>query len=119
MVYIVRTVWHPYTLCLLGLYAKGAFTFSQYVGQVFVPEAYFLSNNVWIFSTKYGIKFIGDGPSMNEARKNPGCGIFNSEEHGGRPVIVVAGEYSTTSEYWDFTVLGSKWQLCSKSLLCS
>ena len=68
---------------------------------------------MWIFSGKEEMKFIGEGPSLNIARTGAACGIFISKEHSGRPVIVVTGYYRTKSEYWDFTVVGSKWQLCS------
>merc|ERR1712025_971385 len=37
----------------------------------------------------------------------------------GRPLLVVAGSDGRdgdSSEYWDFTLPGSQWQLCSKDL---
>ena len=47
------------------------------------------------------------------------CGIFYSDRHDGRPVIVTVGSYKGSgqrkSEYWDFTRPGSKWTLSSKS----
>ena len=74
-------------------------------------------SNVWLFNAKEGMKFIGHGPDMIYARNYHGCGVFNSKEHGGRPVIVTAGgsgNGSSTSEFWDFSHLGSRWQNCSK-----
>ena len=46
---------------------------------------------VWTFSGNEDLKHTGDGPSLNEARSNHACSIFNSEAHDDRPVIVVAG----------------------------
>ena len=63
------------------------------------------------------MKFIGQGPDMIHPRYFYGCGVFNSKEHGGRPVIVTAGGLgsgSSTSEFWDISHSGSKWQNCSK-----
>ena len=67
---------------------------------------------------KEDITRIGKGPDMTTDRRRHGCGVFHSSQHGGRPILVIAGgegSASTTSEYWDFTVPGSKWQLSSKS----
>ena len=74
----------------------------------------------WIFSVREGMKYIGDGPYMNYGRRSHGCGIYQSANHDGRPLLVVAGSYccgdaGITSEYWDFTVPGSKWTLTCKS----
>ena len=69
-----------------------------------------------IIDVSEGMKFIGNGPSMNKARNDFSCGVFNSNKHNGRPVIVVAAFHSETSEFWDFTVLGSKWEMCSQGL---
>ena len=57
---------------------------------------------------------------MNYARGHHGCGIFYSDVHEGRPLLVVAGGFThgdgeDKSEYLDFTVPRSQWQLCSKS----
>ena len=74
-------------------------------------------SNVWLFNAKEGMKFIGQGPDMIHPRSHHGCGVFNSKEHGGRPVIVTAGGHgsgSSTSEFWDFSHPGSRWQNCSK-----
>ena len=69
-----------------------------------------------------GMKYIGDGPRMKKSRSFHACGIFNSEEHEGRPLIVVAGSFNgsadRTSEYWDFTLSDSEWELCSKFFVC-
>ena len=60
------------------------------------------------------------GPKLNEAREKFACGMFHSDKHNGRPLIVVAGHGligkvpSKSSEYWDFTSKGSKWTFCSK-----
>ena len=57
------------------------------------------------------MKLIGQGPDMIHPRSHHGCGVFNSKEHGGRPVIVTAGSRtgsgSSTSEFWDFSHPGS------------
>ena len=79
----------------------------------------------WIFRVKEKIEFLQYGPELNEPRGNFACGVFNSDEHNGRPVIVVAGfgmdpnNFVKTSEYWDFTSSGSKWVYCSKYLFSS
>ena len=57
---------------------------------------------------------------MKKKRGYHGCGIVHSIHHGSRPLLVVAGSASyetgaTSSEFWDFTLAGSTWQLCSKS----
>ena len=65
-----------------------------------------------IFDSKKGIEYFGNGPSMNYARFGHGCAIFHSQMHNYNPVIVVAGgDDSKSSEFWDFTVQGSKWEL--------
>ena len=60
---------------------------------------------------------IGIGPDMTNDREGHSCGIFYSSQHGGRPILVIAGgsQSATTSEHWDFTVPDSKWQKSSKS----
>ena len=76
-----------------------------------------------IFSVKEETKFLQYGPGFNERRVSLACGVFNSDEHNGRPLIVVAGwdmkDKSKTSEYWDFTSSGSKWVFCSEYLCYS
>ena len=76
------------------------------------------TSNVWQFES--GDNFAkADGPEMKNTRAEHGCGIVHSIHHGSRPLLVVAGSGLGTgtknSEYWDFTVPGSTWQLCSKS----
>ena len=72
-------------------------------------------STVWIF--KEGMKYVGDGPMMTFARSYHACGIYHSSIHDGNPIIVISGGYGSedTSEFWDFTVPGSKWILTSKS----
>merc|ERR1712019_99654 len=57
---------------------------------------------------------------MLKTREDHSCGIFHSHAHSGRAVIVTAGSrYGTGSsncEFWDFTVQGTTWQLCSQNL---
>ena len=52
---------------------------------------------------------------MNHERAFHGCGIYHSNVHLGRPVIVTGGSHygkgRKSSEIWDFTVPGSQWQL--------
>ena len=78
------------------------------------------TSNVWQFDS--GNNFANaDGPEMKNTRSWHGCGIVHSIHHGSRPLLVVAGSYLGTrpknSEFWDFTVPGSTWQLCSKFML--
>ena len=79
-----------------------------------------IQNKVWIYSVNEEIKFLQYGAELNIARFDVACGLFKSDKHDGRPLIVVAGygfhgeEGSKTSEYWDFTSSGSKWTFCSK-----
>ena len=72
-------------------------------------------STVWIF--KEGMKYVGDGPMMTFARYDHACGIYHSSAHDGNPIIVISGGLGSrdTSEFWDFTVPGSKWILTSKS----
>ena len=76
------------------------------------------TSNVWQFNPANNFA-KADGPEMKKTRLDHGCGIVHSIHHGSRPLLVVAGSDSGTgaknSEYWDFTVPGSTWQLCSKS----
>ena len=79
------------------------------------------TSNVWQFDA--GDNFAkADGPEMKKKRAAHGCGIVHSIHHGSRPLLVVAGSDTyggatgaKNSEYWDFTLAGSTWQLCSKS----
>ena len=59
------------------------------------------------------------GPTYNLKRQYAGCGIVKSDQHGGRPLLVVAGgngdsASKKTSEYLDFTLDGPTWKLLSK-----
>ena len=77
------------------------------------------TSNVWQFNPANNFA-KADGPEMNKKRDWHGCGIVHSIHHGSRPLLVVAGSGSSgtgakNSEFWDFTVPGSTWQLCSKS----
>ena len=75
------------------------------------------------FGPRNEISQIGNGPNLNYGRNLHACGIFVSNEHGGRPLLVVAGSgnfgpdgsrSSRTTEYWDFSIPGTKWELSSK-----
>ena len=68
-------------------------------------------STVWKLRDKY--KFILNGTSqMNNGRSGHQCGIFRSNQHGGRPLLVASGV--STCEFFDFTKPNSVWQLCSK-----
>jgi len=61
------------------------------------------------------------GPTYNLKRQYAGCGIVKSDQHGGRPLLVVAGgngdsASKKTSEYLDFTLEGPTWKLLSREL---
>ena len=76
--------------------------------------------NALVCSSNDHITYTQHGPDMNNPRGDHACGIFQSPQHLGRPILVIAGGHSgphviTNSEYWDFTVPDSKWQQCSKS----
>ena len=79
-------------------------------------EGFLFKEGVWIFKESM---YIGDGPSMNFVRISHACGLYQSSIHDGNPMIVVAGSLGgsgrKTSEFWDFTVPGSKWTITSKS----
>ena len=79
------------------------------------------TSNVWQFNPANNFA-KADGAAMKKKRYGHGCGIVHSIHHGSRPLLVVAGSDvyggatgGKTSEYWDFTLAGSTWQLCSKS----
>jgi hypothetical protein len=74
------------------------------------------TSNVWMFVEKEKVKYIGDGPDLKHKRAAHGCAIFISSQHSGRPLLVVAGGNTggldaKTSEYWDFSMPNTKWQL--------
>ena len=85
-------------------------------------ENYRANSNVWQFNPANNFA-KADGAIMKKTRWGHGCGIVHSIHHGSRPLLVVAGSgigrgatgATKTSEYWDFTLAGSTWQLCSKS----
>ena len=92
---------------------------AQNDGMIFLIQGY--SGKLWIFRKAYNeIKLIGEGPRINNGRVRHACSIFQSSQHGGRPVLVVAGGYSSGagdvkfSEFWDFTVPSSKWEQSSE-----
>ena len=93
---------------------------AEYQGQIFSTGGWDgrqYSSTVWMFNN-YVEFTLTNKPEMNYARYYHACGIFNSSLHGGRPLLVVAGgltEGKHNSEYLDFTVSGSQWQICSKS----
>jgi len=76
------------------------------------------TSDVWSFNNH--VEFtLTNKPSMKHARHHHACGIVHSIQHEDRPLLVVAGGYGNgidKSEYWDFTLPGSQWQLCSKDL---
>ena len=90
----------------------------QYKGTIILTGGNGGKRSIDIYrQVKEKIEEIGNGPDTTNDRWSHGCGIFHSSQHGGRPILVIAGGFSsaTTSEHWDFTVPDSKWQLSSKS----
>merc|ERR1719225_2234673 len=73
--------------------------------------------SVWQFDASNDFSQT-DAKSMNHEREFHACGIFQSPAHSGRPVIVAAGSLygdgMDSSEFWDYTQTGSKWQLTEK-----
>jgi len=54
---------------------------------------------------------------MNFGRLNFGCGIFQSTQHQGRPILVVSpGGDIFSSEFLDLTLPGSEWVLSSQDI---
>ena len=51
---------------------------------------------------------------LRYARHSHACTVFNSALHGGRPLAIVAGGYSShggkKAEIWDFTKDSTSWQ---------
>ena len=74
------------------------------------------TSTVWMFDAHNNFS-LTVGPSMKHTRNHHACGIFQSSAHSGRPLVVAAGGRGTeegtpsTSEFWDFTVPGSKWKI--------
>ena len=90
----------------------------QYKGTIIQTGGYGGVRSIVIYrQVKEDIEEIGNGPDMTNYRAEHGCGIFHSLQHGGRPILVIAGgqKSATTSEYLDFTVPDSKWLQSSKS----
>ena len=60
-----------------------------------------------------------DTKQMKKTRFFHACGIFRSDKHNGRPLLVTAGSFMGTGrkncEFYDYTKANSDWQLCSKS----
>ena len=82
------------------------------------------TSTVWLFNANANANFkMTLGPSTIHLRDTFGCGLYHSSVHSGRPVIVIAGGLTrygqTSSEFWDFTVPGSQWQLSKYVLLAS
>jgi len=75
-------------------------------------------SNVWMFNNKEEFSLVKE-TQMKQKRYNHGCGIFYSNKHDGRPLLVVAGGWTDgerSSEFWDFTKPGAKWELTSQDL---
>jgi len=77
------------------------------------------TSDVWSFNNH--VEFtLTNKPSMKHTRINHACGIVHSIQHQGRPILVAAGsnlgDGQDKSEYLDFTLPGSQWQLCSENL---
>merc|ERR1719461_1143642 len=95
----------------------------EYQGQIFSTGGRNGNNaatsDVWSFNNH--VEFtLTNKPSMKHTRINHACGIVHSIQHQGRPILVAAGsnlgDGQDKSEYLDFTLPGSQWQLCSENL---
>jgi len=78
-----------------------------------------ITSDVWSFNNH--VEFtLTNKPSMKHSRYWHACGIVHSIQHQDRPLLVVAGSFygdgKDKSEYLDFTLPGSQWQLCSENL---
>merc|ERR1712080_703495 len=81
-------------------------------------DEYGPTSTVWLFNNHADFA-LTNGPRMKYDRYLHACGIVHSDKFEGRPLLVVAGSKfygNDKSEYWDFTVPGSQWQLCSENL---
>ena len=96
---------------------------AEYNGQILFTGGYDgndAQKNTWLINTNDDFK-VTNGPNMLKTRDGHSCGIFHSHAHSGRAVIVAAGSSSfggtgsRNCEFWDFTVPGTTWKLCSKS----
>jgi len=96
---------------------------AEYNGNIFFTGGYagnYAHDNNWIINTNDDFK-LTNGPNMLNTRVGHSCGIFHSNAHSGRAVIVTAGSGNIGTgfkncEFWDFTVQGTTWQLCSQNL---
>jgi len=99
---------------------------AEYNGNIFLTGGYdgshIAQDNTWIINTNDDFKVTNE-TDMLKRRAHHSCGIFQSHAHSGRAVIVTAGSYpyygatgSNNCEFWDFTVPGTTWQLCSQDL---
>ena len=70
------------------------------------------TSTVWIFNSQDEF-IMRNGSSMTNRRAYHSCGIFYSDHHEGRPLLVVTSGVNG-GEYWDFTTPGSRWELLSK-----
>merc|ERR1712223_2260650 len=94
----------------------------EYHGQIISTGGYAgngRTSDVWSFNNH--VEFtLTNKPSMKHSRSYHACGIVHSKQHQERPLLVVAGsrrgDRRDKSEYLDFTLPGSQWQLCSKDL---
>merc|ERR1711953_16857 len=96
----------------------------EYQGQIISTGGYdgnyVMTSDDWSFNNH--VEFtLTNKPSMKFSRSHHACGIVHSIQHQDRPLLVVAGssyggDGKDKSEYWDFTLPGSQWQLCSKDL---
>jgi len=75
------------------------------------------TSTVWSFNNHVEFTLTNE-PSMKHNRSQHACGIVHSAHHNQRPLLVVAGGWRSDgndkSEYLDFTLPGSQWQLCSE-----
>ena len=93
-----------------------------------IHKDYGAQSTVWKFNDPE--KFVLTGTSqMLNTRWRHACGIFRSDTHNKRPLLVAAGDYddgdswymTSSCEFYDYTKANSRWQLCSKSkqfILC-
>merc|ERR1719334_1469707 len=95
----------------------------EYQGEIISTGGYdgnaVSTSDVWAFNNH--VEFtLTNKPRMKHSRARHACGIVHSMHHQGRPLLVVVGSWlgigSNKSEYWDFTLPGSQWQLCSEDL---
>jgi len=124
--------------------ARSASCAAEYNGNIFLTGGkhgygygnIYSQDNTWIINTNDDFR-LTNGPNMLKTRAGHACGIFHSHAHSGRAVIVTAGGFGDETstgkpivaagsgsygtgpnncEFWDFTVQGSTWQLCSQDL---